>query len=236
MRFVFLQFPQLFTVSARIFSSVVPIFVLFSATYASAVVEHSLNESARLTDMRLRAVLEAKSPKELKEVNERSERIKIGRIECEIQLKGRRVPSKCFEVLKDESEAGLIAASLKRNQEEWLAKLCKKRAQNSNDLHELNRLSGLSFIPAACHDQVVARALDLKYASESEDPSALFSDRFSQELIAADEASDKVIEYPPDAGRAPSRPESGQAAQKLQTTKTVVANHPSTNLVDGHEP
>ena len=254
MRFTFLQFSRQFTDRSQVFSSArLLLFLLsfsFVATLANAAPDEAISEpvsepvieSGRFTDMRLRAVLRAKTPRELKEVNEQSDRIKIGRIECGIQLKGRRVPSKCFEVLKDESESGLISAAAKRNQEEWLAKLCKKRAQNSNDLRELNRLSDLKFIPSSCRDQVIARALDLKYASEAEDPSSLFIDRFSPSQMTADvlQESEPLPEAPPlQSSLLPSllpRPESGQHAQKLQTTKTVVANHPSTNLVDGHEP
>lgn len=154
-----------------------------------------------LGDLELRALLRATSPQEMRKVSERSERIKTGRIECEIQLRGKRVPSKCFEVMQDEKEAGLIATVSIDDQEEWLSALCKKRAQSSDDLRELTKLAKSDVLPKACLEQVSARALDLKYASEAEDPAALFADRFRLSSVAKSEA----------------RPAAGQKARKLQS-------------------
>ena len=204
MRFVFLQYQTRVTVYSLIISSMACSFLCMLARPAHASTA-LLDDSARLADMRLRAVLQSTSQREINTAVVETERIKIGRIECDIQLKGRRVPSKCFEVLKDETEAGLIAAASKKSHEEWLTQLCKKRAQNSNDLRELNLLADSKIIPQVCHEQVLARALDLKYASESEDPSGLFISRFEHSV------PEKVS----------PRPNPGHPAQKLQADISI---------------
>lgn len=118
-----------------------------------------------------RAVIQARSMSQLTTTVEKSNQLRRARAVCEAQLRTKRVPISCFQVLELEEST----QKSDRNRElAWLEALCLERVKNARDQIELKRVASLSYVPKACREAAKNEADDLAYA----DGSAHFAEIF----------------------------------------------------------
>ncbi len=151
-------------------------FLLLLQCGRGEAMEHRSKEEA-LQDQQLRSLLKAQSSSEVSRVIEVAGRLKELRLECDVQLKGTRLPIACLETLQLEMSSGLIASTNAEKQSKWLNQLCSKRAKASKDRRELSRVEASKAASSECRTAASDRSKDLDYAAESESPSELFTGR-----------------------------------------------------------
>ena len=149
------------------------VFLLTSSIAHSAELPLSKN----LDNQEMKAILESRSSRELDTIISSQENLRRWRIECDVQLERKHLPTSCFRVLKKEVETGLIATNKRREQEAWLERLCLRRLKSIRELTEIKSLLDEKSIPNRCREAGTERIADLRYSAESERPSALFKER-----------------------------------------------------------
>ena len=127
---------------------------------------------------RFHELLKAKSSQELRNLIQKSDELDKTRLTCSVQLRGKKVPTACFAVLRLEKEARLLTDSAEKEELLWLVPLCITRAKESHDWRELSEASRSASLPVACLNTASEREQDLRYSAQSEHPEDLFARRF----------------------------------------------------------
>jgi hypothetical protein len=131
-------------------------------------------------DLSLKAVMRAKKAEDLSRVTDASIELEKNRAECQANLAAGRLPYRCFKVIRDEVSQGLLTVAQSQREDEWLTRICLKRAEALRSMDEAE--TGLAKaeendLPADCRTAVDRRWGDLRYKEEAENPAALFGRR-----------------------------------------------------------
>lgn len=134
------------------------------------LISHVVPEATAMSsDDSLRSFIRARSAIQLAKADKITKRARKLELVCDVELRGKRIPFACFELL-DEDGAD-------RKSHSWLTDLCLTRARESVDRIELAKTWGNKHLPESCRAAASIRAGDLKYTDQVERPAELFRRR-----------------------------------------------------------
>lgn len=111
-----------------------------------------------------RAMIQARSMSRLTMTLEKSKRLRRARSVCEAQLRTKRIPISCFEVIELEESVQQEESNRERA---WLEALCLERVKTVRDQAHLKAAASLAYVPKACREAAKLEADDLAYADSS---------------------------------------------------------------------
>ena len=162
----------------RISAYLLPIVYLSTLLTTAPSRALAMNVDKERSSDHLHELLKAKTTNELQASIQKKSTLDQARLTCSVQLRGKKIPTSCFTVLRLEKEAGLLTATAEIEELIWLGPLCLTRAKDSHDWHELGEAAHSTALPDACLKAASARDQDLRYSAQSEHADELFARRF----------------------------------------------------------
>lgn len=124
-----------------------------------------------------RALIQARSMDQLTMTLEKAKRLRHARFVCEAQLRTKRIPISCFEVIELEEPGQRVDSD---REQVRLEALCLERVKTVRDQAHLKLAASRPFVPKACREAAKREADDLEYADGSAHRAEQFLRRLKQ--------------------------------------------------------